>query len=204
MWCPLQRPAWWRPGETIDRPLTHEEIAYVSTPSAATALVEDEPSGSASKRRKDPIVRDWSLDMLDQVEDTTTMGHAAVPRDIRRGQQEHSALLEAEHTTSNTAWQEDFAVTRRHDTAERARHAGYIRPVPECGNDPRLGARMARRKGTRRASREWVRQLLHGMRLSNKKPAKCVKELHIPALQEANTHRLFIKWTSTLSGQTAS
>ena len=39
----------------------------------------------------------------------------------------------------------------------------------------------------------WVRQLLHGMRLSFKKPAKCLKELHSPALQEANTHRLFIK-----------
>ena len=65
----LQLPAWWRPGETIDRPLTHEEPAYISTPCAATALVEDEPSGSASKRRKvhvDPIVRDWFLDMLDQ------------------------------------------------------------------------------------------------------------------------------------------
>ena len=23
----LQRPAWWRPGEAIDRPLTHEELA---------------------------------------------------------------------------------------------------------------------------------------------------------------------------------
>ena len=40
---------------------------------------------------------------------------------------------------------------------------------------------------------EWVRRLLHGMRLSFKKPAKCLKELHSPALQEANTHRLFIK-----------
>ena len=39
----------------------------------------------------------------------------------------------------------------------------------------------------------WVKQLLHGMRLSCKKPAKCLKELHSPALQEANTHRLFIK-----------
>ena len=70
----LQRPAWWRPGEAIDRPLTHEELAHVKTPRAApvtpvAALVEDEPSGSASKRRKmhvNPIARDWFLDMLDQ------------------------------------------------------------------------------------------------------------------------------------------
>ena len=70
----LQRPAWWRPGEAIDRPLTHEELAHTKTPRAApatpaAALVEDEPSGSGSKRRKvhvDPIARDWFLDMLDQ------------------------------------------------------------------------------------------------------------------------------------------
>ena len=53
---------------------------------------------------------------------------------------------------------------------------------------------MARHRGTRRASGQHLgKQLLRGMRLSNKKPAKCVKELHNPALQEANTHRLFIK-----------
>ena len=39
----------------------------------------------------------------------------------------------------------------------------------------------------------WVWELLRGMRLSFRMPAKCVKELHSPALQEANTHRLFIK-----------
>ena len=44
-----------------------------------------------------------------------------------------------------------------------------------------------------RPGKWWVKKLLHGMRLSDKKPAKCVKELHSPALQEANTHRLFIK-----------
>ena len=31
------------------------------------------------------------------------------------------------------------------------------------------------------------------MRLSFKKPAKCLKELHSPEQQESNTHRLFIK-----------
>ena len=60
-----------------------------------------------------------------------------------------------------------------------------------------------------RPSYPWVWRLLRGMRLSFKKPAKCLKELHSPALQEANTHRLFIKlcWLmdkSTLSAQTAS
>ena len=67
----LQRPVWWRPGEGIDRPLTHEKLAHIKTPCAAPAAapVEDEPCGSASKRRKvhvDSIARDWFLDMLDQ------------------------------------------------------------------------------------------------------------------------------------------
>ena len=66
----LQRPAWWRPGEPIGRPLTHEEVVHVETPRAAAAApVEDEPSCSTAKRRKihvDPIVRDWFLDMVDQ------------------------------------------------------------------------------------------------------------------------------------------
>ena len=44
-----------------------------------------------------------------------------------------------------------------------------------------------------RPSQRWVQRLLRGMCLSFKKPAKCLKELHSPALQEANTHRLFIK-----------
>ena len=35
--------------------------------------------------------------------------------------------------------------------------------------------------------------LLHGTRLSCKKPAKCVNELHSIEQQHANTHRLFIK-----------
>ena len=50
----LQRPAWWRPGEAIDRPLTHEELAIIKTPCAAPAAAPD------------PIARDWFLDMLDQ------------------------------------------------------------------------------------------------------------------------------------------
>ena len=57
-----------RPGEAIDRPLTHEE-PHIETPRAAVALVEDEPCGSVSKRRKIhvyAIVRDWFLDMLNQ------------------------------------------------------------------------------------------------------------------------------------------
>ena len=53
----LQRPGWWQPGDAIARPLAHEEIANVSTPAApaapGAALVEEEPSGSGTKRRKE-------------------------------------------------------------------------------------------------------------------------------------------------------
>ena len=56
----LQRPVWWRPGETIDRPLTHEEIARVKTPRSApatpstpaAALVEDEPAAARQNTAK--------------------------------------------------------------------------------------------------------------------------------------------------------
>ena len=44
-----------------------------------------------------------------------------------------------------------------------------------------------------RPSYSWVRELLHVMHLSNKKLAKCVKELHSVEQRHANTHRLFLK-----------
>ena len=77
----LQRSAWWRPGEAIDRPLTHEELAHTKTPCAAAALVEDEPSGSASKRRKihvDPDRPRLVPRHAGPVEERAAMGHAAV------------------------------------------------------------------------------------------------------------------------------
>ena len=44
-----------------------------------------------------------------------------------------------------------------------------------------------------RPGREWIRQLLHDMRLSQKNPAKCAKQHHNLFLQKAKTHRFFIK-----------
>ena len=51
----------------------------------------------------------------------------------------------------------------------------------------------------------WGKQLLRGMRLSYKKPAKYLKELHSPEQQHANTHRLFIKlrWLMSTCGVSA-
>ena len=124
----LQRPVWWRPGETIDRPLTHKEIAHVKTPraalaapaAAAAALVVDEPSSSTAKRREvqvDPIARDWFLDMLDQWKRERQWSiprcrSSACAPGCSTGP-EHSVPLEAELATSSAAPQEDFAVTRR-------------------------------------------------------------------------------------------
>ena len=66
--------------------------------------------------------------------------------------------------------------------------------MPQWADDPRPGARLARRGGVdARPGREWVRRVLRGMRFSFKKPAKCLKELHSTEQQHANTHRLFIK-----------
>ena len=84
-----QPPDWRRPGETIALPLTQEEIADTITPCAAlaapatpaAALVEDEPSGSGSKRRRihaDPIMRDWFLGHVGSMENGMAMGRAAV------------------------------------------------------------------------------------------------------------------------------
>ena len=44
-----------------------------------------------------------------------------------------------------------------------------------------------------RPSMRWTRRLLHGTELRQKKPAKCVKELHNHVQQHANTHGKFIK-----------
>ena len=53
-----------------------------------------------------------------------------------------------------------------------------------------------------RPSQRWVQRLLRGMRLSYWKPAKCVKELHGPEQQHANTHPLFVKlcWLMSTCG----
>ena len=156
---------------------SHEELAHTKTPRAATAapatpaaaLVEDGPSGSASKRRKVLSLRRPRRSRLvprhaGPVEERAAVGHAvvlvrgpaSVPRDVRRDQPEHSLPLEAERATSRDARQENFAVARRHDSIERAHHAGHRRAVSQRGDDQ--SARMARRRGTRRPSRRHLGQ----------------------------------------------
>ena len=127
----LERPVWWRPGESNDWPLTHKELAHIKTPRAAaaipaapaTVLVEGEPSGCVSKRRKthvDPIVRDWPLDMLDPWKTARRWGVQRCLGEVQRLcpgmfdgiNPEHSLPLETERTTSSSAWQETAGCIR--------------------------------------------------------------------------------------------
>ena len=191
----LQRPAWWRPGEPIGRPAR----------AAAAAPVEDAPSCSRAKRRKihvDPIARDWFLDMLEQWQTERRW-------DLRRSWHEVQRLCPGvfDDVDKNTPYRWKRSAPRAAplgrrsmlspaDTTRLSEHIMKVTDVlclssvtirslvyewlDEVGLDVRPGD-------------TWVKQLLRGMRLSYKKPAKCLKELHSPALQEANTHRLFIK-----------
>ena len=150
----LQRSAWCRPGEAIDRPLTHEEHAHIKTPCAAAAPVEDEPSGSVSKRRKihiDPIARDWFLDMLDQ---WRTDRRWDMQRCLCEVQRLCPELFVGINPNTPYRWkrsgQKKHTFARRHDAAQRAHHAGDRRAVPELGDYQGPGVRMARRNGTRR------------------------------------------------------
>ena len=160
----LQGPAWWQPGDAIARPLSHEEIGHVSRPGRPSCCTRrrraqrqwyEMPQNPRQPHRARLVPRHDG-----PVEDRTAMEHAAVhvrspapvPRDVRRDQPEHPVPLEMERATSTAARQEECALTRRHDTAEQAHHAGVRRPVPQRGDDQGPGARMARRRGTRRPS----------------------------------------------------
>ena len=206
----LQRPAWWRPGEAIDRPLTHEELAHVKTPRAApatpvAALVEDEPSSSGSKRRKvqvNPIARDWFLDMLDQWRRERRW-------DMRRCLCEVQRLCPGmfDGIDPNTPYRWKRSAPRAETRGRRSmlspadttRLSEHIMKVTDvlCLSAITIHGLVHEWLDAEgldvRPGKSGSRELLHGMRLSYKKPAKCLKELHSPALQEANTHRLFIK-----------
>ena len=206
----LQRPAWWRPGEAINRPLSHEELAHTKTPRAApatpaAALVEDEPSGSASKRRKmhvNPIARDWFLDMLDQWRRERRWD---MQRCLCEVQRLCPGMFDGIDPNTPCRWKRSAPraapLGRRTlltpaDTTRLSEHIMKVTDVV-CLSAVTIHGLVHEWLDAEgldvRPGREWVRRLLHGMRLSFKKPAKCLKELHSLALQEANTHRLFIK-----------
>ena len=202
----MQRPAWWRPGEAIDRPLTHEELASIETPRAAAAApVEDAPSCSTAKRRKihvDPIARDWFLDMQEQWQ---TERRWDMQRCLCEVQCLCPGMFDEVHKNTPYRWKRSapraVPLGRKSmlSPADMTRLSEHIMRITDvlCLSAvtlQRLVHEWLDEMGFDvRTCREWVRKLLHGMRLSFKKPAKCLKELHSPAVQEANTHRLFVK-----------
>ena len=209
----LQRPVWWRPGEAIDQPLTHEELAHTKTPRAATAapatpaaaLVEDEPSGSGSKRRKvqvDPIARDWFLDMLGRWRRERRWDTQRCLCEVQRlctgmfDGTNPNTLYRWKRSTARAETRGRRSMLTPADTTRLGEHIMKVTDVL-CLSAVTIRGLMHEWLDAEgldaRPGEWWVRQLLHGMRLSFKKPAKCLKELHSPALQEANTHRLFIK-----------
>ena len=188
-----QRPGWWRPGVTIARPLTHEEIVPPAL-LARQPLHSLKTSPAAAVRcaiHADPVVGDRFLDMLDRCRTERRWGMHRRLAEVRRlcarmfdGINQNTVPLETERAACITARQEDSR-----DTAQRAHHASDRGPVPQRLVHEWLDAQVL----DARPGETWVKQLLRCMRLSCKKPAKCVKEMHSHELQHANTHLLFIK-----------
>ena len=134
----------------------------------------------------DPIARDWFLDMLDQCVTERRW-------DMRR------CLCEVQRLCPGVFDGIDPPLGRRTlltpaDTTRLSEHIMKVTDVLCLSSIRSLVYEWLDAEGLDvRPGDTWVKQLLRGMRLSFKKPAKCLKDLHSPAWQEANTQRLFIK-----------
>ena len=185
----MQRPAWWRPGEAIDRPLTHEELAIIKTPCAAPAAApgEDGPSSSASKRRKihvDPIARDWFLDILDQWK---TERRWDMPLCLCEVQRLCPGVFDGIDPNTRYRWKRSAprAETRGRksllSSADMTRLSEHIMRVTDVLCLSAVTIRglvhgwLDSEELDARPSKSWVKRLLRGMSLSFKKPAKCLK-----------------------------
>ena len=187
-------------------------LAAPATPAAA--LVEDKPSGSGTKRRKvqvDPFVRDWFLDMSHQWKTQRRWGMQQCLCEVQRL---YSGMFNGinPNTPCRWKWSAPRAALPGRKTllslADMTWLSEHIVRVTDvlCLStltSPGLVLDWLDAEGHDvRPGREWARRLLYGMRLSYKKLAKCVKELHSPEQQHAKTHRLFIKlcWLMSLGG----
>ena len=112
-------------------------------------------------------------------------------QDVRRDQ---PVTLETERAACITARQEDSR-----DTAQRAHHPSDRGLVPQRLVHEWLDAQVL----DARPGETWVKQLLRCMRLSCKKPAKCVKEMHSHELQHAK-HALVVHQAVLADGQSRS
>ena len=205
----LQHHDWWRPGETIARPLTLEEIAYTSTPDRPWApqplhSLKTSPAAAQQNAAKSTFThrarlvprhvppvrtqRRWDMqlclcevrrlcsEIFDGISSNTRYRwKRSSPRAAPLGRNglvsPADITLLSEHIMRVTDVLCLSAVTIRSLVLEWLFAEGLdVRPC-----------------------RSWMEGLLRGMRLSYKKPAKCVKELHSRGQHHANTHHLFIK-----------
>ena len=222
----LQRPAWWRPGEAIDRPLTHEETAHVKTPRAtlaapaapttpAAALVEDEPSSSTAKRRKvhvDPIVRDWFLDMSHQWK---TQRRWSMQQYLCEVQRRCLGMFDGINPNTSHRWKRsapaEAPLGRRTllSHADMTRLSEHILRVSDvlCLSAVTIRGLVLEWLDAEgfdvRPSEWWIRRLLHSTCLSHKKPA--APQSYAAAREHASAlHQAVLADEHTPSAQTAS
>ena len=141
------------------RETTADAIASIRTLSAGVCD-EFAPSTSGATRRKvhvNAVMRDWFLNMCDawkserrcDMQQCMSEVREAVSWTARRDQPEHTLSLETERSASSSTRQQEHSVARRLDAPDRVHHVCDWCTVLKCRHGPRLGARMARRNGTR-------------------------------------------------------
>ena len=178
----LQRLGWWRPGETIVRPLTHEEIVHTSrcrltqplhslktSPAAARRNAAKSAPSCATGSSTCPSSRGQSGDACARSRasalgcPTGSKGTLPTAGNGARHEQHHRESL--------------LSRTDMRRLSDHIMRVIDVLCLSAVTIRERLGAWMARRRVTRRY----------------KKPAKCMKKLRSLEQQHANTHRLFVK-----------
>ena len=130
-------------------------------PSSCVALSLDSHTAavrSVAKSTPTPSC-DWFLDMMEQWRTERRWNMQQCLCEVRRlcprmfdGINQNTPYRWKRSAPRAAPRQEDCALRRKLDTAERAHHAGDLHPVPQRGDDQRPGARLTRRRGTRRPS----------------------------------------------------
>ena len=127
----LQRPALWRPGETIDRPRTHEELVHISAllvpplHSSMTSPAAALPSAARTTSTPSSATGSSTFWTSGRHGDGACSGAWVRSSVFAPGCSTGSTptlLIAGNGAHHEQHRQENFAVTRRHDTAERAHH----------------------------------------------------------------------------------
>ena len=131
----LTRVAWWRPGQSVVRPLTADAISRASGHALPASRMNSRQAlamRSAAKVHVNAVMRDWFLDMCDawqgerrwDMQQCMSEVREAVSWTARRDQPEHALSLETERSASSSTLQQEHSVARRLDAPDRAHHAG--------------------------------------------------------------------------------